>query len=54
MDSTKRFEEDPAEVRRLAAYGDPTLEQLNRALEHSRRMRERGELRPLHRRPERF
>jgi hypothetical protein len=41
----RKFEADPAEVRRLQAYGNPTLEQLNRAREYTRRMRERGELR---------
>jgi hypothetical protein len=41
----RKFEEDPAEVRRLQAYGDPTLEQLRRAKEYTQRMRERGELR---------
>src|SRR5258708_6374780 len=41
----RRFEEDPGEVRRLQAYGDPTLEQLNRAKEYTQRMRDRGELR---------
>ena len=41
----RKFEEDPAEVQRLQAYGDPTLEQLNRAKEHTQRMRNRGELR---------
>jgi hypothetical protein len=41
----RRFETDPAEVARLQAFGDPTLAQLNRARECTRRMRERGELR---------
>ena len=46
----RKFEEDPAEVRRLQAYGDPTLEQLNRAKEYTQRMRDRGELRSPRRR----
>jgi hypothetical protein len=41
----RQFEADPAEVRRLQAYGDPTLEQLNRAKEYTQRLRARGELR---------
>ncbi len=41
----RRFETSPAEVRRLQAIGDPTPEQLDRARECTRRMRERGELR---------
>jgi DNA invertase Pin-like site-specific DNA recombinase len=41
----REFETDPAEVRRLQAYGDPTPEQLRRAKEYTQRMRERGELR---------
>jgi biotin operon repressor len=36
---------DPSKIRRLEGYGYPTLEQLGRAQEHTRRMRERGELR---------
>jgi hypothetical protein len=47
----RKFEEDPAEVRRLRAYGDPTLEQLNRAKGYTQRMRDRGELRSPRRRP---
>jgi hypothetical protein len=39
------FEADPNEVSRLQAYGDPKLEQLYRAREHTRRMREQGEIR---------
>jgi hypothetical protein len=39
------FEADPNEMRRLQAYGDPTLAQLNRAQEYTRQMRERGQLR---------
>ena len=46
----RQFEADPAEVRRLQAYGDPTLEQLRRAKEYTLRMRDRGELRSLRRR----
>ena len=46
----RHFQADPAGIQReMLRYGDPTLEQLNRALEHSRRMRERGELRPSRR-----
>ena len=41
----RKFETDPVEVRRLQAYGDPTLEQLRRAQECTQRMRARGELR---------
>jgi len=41
----RKFEADPAEVRRLQAYGDPKLEQLNHAKEYTQRMRDRGELR---------
>jgi hypothetical protein len=36
---------DPSKMRRLQAYGDPTLAQLSRAREYTRQMRERGELR---------
>jgi len=39
------LKEDSGEVRRLQAYGDPTLEQLSRAQEYTRQMRERGALR---------
>jgi hypothetical protein len=41
----REFTEDPSEMRRLQAYGDPTLEQLSRAQEYTREMKERGELR---------
>ncbi len=41
----REFTEDPGEMRRLQAYGDPTLAQLSRAQEYTRRMRESGELR---------
>jgi len=41
----RKFETDPGEVQRLQAYGDPTIEQLRRAMEYTRQMRERGELR---------
>ena len=44
------FETDPGKVRRLQAYGDPTLEQLRRAKEYTQRMRERGQLRSPRRR----
>ncbi len=37
---------DPEEVRRLQAYGDPTLAQLGLAREYTLEMEERGELRP--------
>jgi hypothetical protein len=41
-----RFQADPNEMWRLqAAKGDPRFEDLSRAREHSRQMRERGELR---------
>jgi hypothetical protein len=46
----RRLKEDPDEVRRLQAYGDPTLKQLNRAKEYTQRMRDRRELRCLPRR----
>jgi ribosome-binding protein aMBF1 (putative translation factor) len=46
----RKFETDPGEVRRLAAYGDPTLVQLRRAKEHTQRMRDGGELRSPRRR----
>lgn len=41
----RKFKTDPAEVRRLQAYGDPTVEQLRSAKEYTQRMRNRGELR---------
>ncbi len=44
------FEADPNEVRRLQAYGDPKREQLSRAQEHTRQMKDRGDLRPRRRR----
>src|SRR5215472_5513544 len=51
----REFQQDPGEVQReMGRYGDPTLAQLNRALEHTRRMRDRGELRPTCRRSEHF
>ncbi len=37
-------------MRRLQAYGDPTLEQLRRAKEYTQRIRERGQLRSPRRR----
>jgi hypothetical protein len=37
---------DPEEVRRLQAFGDPTLAQLSLVQEYTREMEERGELRP--------
>ena len=46
----RKFETDLGEVRRLQAYGDPTLEQLRRAKEYTQRMRERGQLRSPRRR----
>jgi len=46
----RQFETDPAEVRRLQAYGDPKPEQLDSAREYTQRMRERGELRSPRRR----
>ena len=36
---------DPAKMRRLQGYGDPTLAQLSRAKEYTQRMKERGQLR---------
>ena len=45
-----KFETDPGEVRRLQAYGYPTPEQLDRAKEYTKRMRNRGELRSTRRR----
>jgi hypothetical protein len=39
------FEADPNKMRLLHAYGDPTLAQLSRAQDSTRRMRGRGELR---------
>lgn len=41
----RRFKTDPGEVGRLQAYGDPTLDQLRRAREHTQRMRDHGDLR---------
>ena len=38
----RKFKADPAEVARLQAFGDPTLAQLSRARECTRRMRARG------------
>ncbi len=46
----RKFEEDPAEVRRLQAYGDPKPAQLDSAREYTQRMRARGELRSPRRR----
>jgi hypothetical protein len=46
----RKFETDPAEVHRLQAYGDPTLEQLRRAKQYTEAMRDRGELRSTRRR----
>lgn len=40
-----KFEAEPNDVRRLHAYGDPKLEQLERAREQTRRMKEQYELR---------
>lgn len=37
---------DPEKVRRLQAYGEPTLAQLTRAQDSTQKMKERGELRP--------
>jgi hypothetical protein len=39
------LKEDPGEVCRLQAYGDPTSAQLSRAQKYTRQMKERGELR---------
>jgi hypothetical protein len=41
----REFRRDPNKLRQIEAYGYPTLEQLSRAQEYTRRMRERGELR---------
>jgi biotin operon repressor len=42
----REFQEHPDEIRgEMGRYGDPTLAQLNRAREYTRRMKERGELR---------
>lgn len=41
----REIEANPDEVRRLQTYGDPTLDQLRRAREHTQRMREHGDLR---------
>jgi len=39
----REIQDDKGEVQReMGRYGDPTLMQLNRALEYTRRMRERG------------
>jgi len=46
----RKFEKDPNEVRRLHAYGEPTMEQLNRAKQYTELMRSRGELRSPRRR----
>jgi hypothetical protein len=43
---TRELLENPNEMRRLRACGDPTLAQLTRARESTRRMRDRGQLRP--------
>lgn len=46
----RQFRANPPELEREArGYGDPTLDQLKRAQEYTRRMRERGELRPSRR-----
>ena len=42
----RALKENPEEVQRLQAYGDPTLAQLSLAQEYTREMEERGELRP--------
>jgi len=43
----RQFRVDPTEMQReMLRHCDPILEQLKRAQEYSRRMRERGELRP--------
>jgi hypothetical protein len=47
----REFQEYPDETQReMGRYGDPTLALLDRAREYTRRMRERGELRPSARR----
>lgn len=42
----RALKEDPEEVQRLQAYGDPTLAQLSLARQYTREMEDRGELRP--------
>lgn len=42
----RRLKEDPSEVRRLQAYGEPKFAELLYARECTREMKERGELRP--------
>jgi len=42
----RTLKEDPEEVRRLQALGDPRLIELRLAQEYTREMEERGELRP--------
>lgn len=46
----REIEANPDDVLRLQAYGDPKLDQLSRAREHTQRMRELGDLRWPHRR----
>jgi DNA-binding transcriptional ArsR family regulator len=41
----RELEANPDEARRLQAYGDPKLDQLGRAREHTQRMRDHGDLR---------
>ena len=46
LKTVRALKADAEEVRRLQAYGDPTLAQLSLAQEYTREMKERGELRP--------
>lgn len=47
----RKFEEDPKEIREIhAAYGDPTIKELEYARERTSEMRKRGEIRPYRRR----
>jgi hypothetical protein len=45
----REFKTEPEEMRRLQSYGDPKPEQLARALEYTRQMKGRGQLRSSHR-----
>src|ERR1039457_6831567 len=45
LELVRKFDQDPAEVRRLQARGDCRTEEISRARDCTQRMRERGELR---------
>jgi hypothetical protein len=47
----RQFETDPVEVRQLQRMGDPRSAELDYARECTRRLRDRGELRPRRRVP---